>query len=192
MARRRYYRSRRTIPKQKWLTNMCNISINSVSAQATSIGGGLSYLYTTDIITNTSNVTATYNGATVNGTNASILKTGRWKCKGVIVSGFEALNYMIGLMYIPEGYTLSNSTLYENGTIIYKHPEWLLCWKRFDYSNAGQSNDFSLSSRLKRNLNSGDKIVMFLLANNSSGSPVNINASTSLLRATVTYVCRSN
>lgn len=192
MARRRYYRSRRTIPKQKWLLNMCNVSVYSNTTQTTSISGGQSYLYTMDIISNTTNTTQTTNTNTISSSNSTILKTGRWKCKGIIVSGFEALNYMVGIMYIPEGYTITSSGIFESGSVMYKHPEWVLCWKRFDYSNAGQSNDFSLTSRLKRNLNSGDRIVMFLLANNASGSAVNINANTSLLKATVTYVCRTN
>ena len=192
MARRRYYyRTRRTVPKQKWLTNMCAVNINSVSGQVTTIGNSYSYIYSTDIIRNTSNKVVSPD--TTIYTNATILKTGRWKCKGIISSGFEAFNYLVGLMYIPEGYTITNtSTTIDYQTVIYQHPEWVLCWKRFDYTNAGQSNEFSLSSRLKRNLNSGDRVIMFLLINNSSGNPVNIVASTNLLRATVTYVCRSN
>lgn len=193
MARRRYYRSRRTIPRQKWLTNMCNVLINSNSAQNTVINAGYCYLFKAEVIVNTGNLTQVSAQQTSTTTNTSILKTGRWKCKGVITAGSEALNYMVGLMYIPEGYdTTISSTTVISQTVVFRHPEWVLCWKRFDYTNAGQSNEFSISSRLKRNLNSNDKIVMFLIMDNASAGNVTINSGVSLARSTVTYVCRTN
>lgn len=160
MARRRYYRSRRTVPRQKWLTNMCDVRIETGS-DSTVIGSGVTVLFTADIITNESNQNGTTNGNAGLTSNATILKTGRWKCKGVI-TGIYATNYIIGMMYVPEGYNTNETSGIISQSVVYRHPEWVLAWKRVDYTDASQSNEFSLSSRLKRNLNSGDKVVFLL------------------------------
>ena len=189
MARRRYYRSRRTIPKQKWLTNMCN-SVIKTGSEADVFGSGVSGFFYVPIITNRVNQTSiTSSSGTTS--NATILKTGRWKCKGVITGGIFSVNYMVGLMYVPEGYQVSDAGYIEE-TIVYRHPEWVLCWKRFDYSDAAQNNEFSLSSRLKRNLNAADSIIMFLIVENQTGTQLTIPANTTIARATATYVCRTN
>lgn len=194
MARRRYYRSRRTVPRQKWLINMCDVRIDVPTAQDVELGTETSYIFSTPIIINESNQVLSSTMASApqpTATNATILKTGRWKVKGVISTGLQTtLDYMVGLCYVPEGYTLSNNGSMTN-TLPYKHPEWVLAWKRFDFINLGQSNEISLSSRLKRNLNSGDRIVLFVIAYSARGATT-IPGSSPVLRATVTYVCRSN
>ena len=55
-----------------------------------------------------------------------------------------------------------------------------------DYNNAAQRNEFSLSSKLKRNLNTGDQIIAFRICINraTSGQPVS--------SVVGNYVCRTN
>lgn len=186
MARRRYYRSRRVYPKQKWLPVNNELGMNGIEILAAS-----NFLTTVQPITENSSRNITDGGGNVS--SATIIKTGRFRIKGVLsVNTGAAMSYIIGIAYVPEGYVI-NQTATGIGnlgnTFFYKHPEWILCWTRMDFSNASQGNEFSLSSRLKRNLNTGDQIVVFRIAVNSStnnGSPV------SSIRATISYVCRSN
>ncbi len=68
--------------------------------------------------------------------------------------------------FIPEGYVASPLT-------ISQHPEWLMGWKSFrlrDYGDSGARADLaqiSFSSRLARNLKSGDSIAVLIQAYNT-------------------------
>ena len=185
MPRRRYYRSRRTYPKQKWAINVNqhNFSVPIAGAQCYSIQGNL-------LIENPArNTTA---GATVN-TASSILKCAHVKIKGVVDSGMlNGQSILIALMYIPEGITpdaASTALDYMGNTIFYAHPEWILAWTRMDYSNAAQRNEFSLSSRLKRNLNPGDtvRLVVYNINTNTGGATAVVH-----LTGTASYCVRAN
>lgn len=187
MARRRYYRSRRVYPKQKWLPVNNELGMNGLEML-----GAASFVTTVQPITENSSRNITDGGGNVS--SATIIKIGRVKIKGVLSVSTTggAVSYIIGIAYVPEGYTI-NQTATGIGnlgnTFFYKHPEWIMCWTRIDYNNAGQGNEFSLSSRLKRNLNTGDQIVAFRIAVNSS---TNNGSAVSSIRATISYVCRSN
>lgn len=182
--RRRYYRVKKTYPKQKWLINNNEIVINGMTVNA----GNYVLLY--EPITQNPSRTLTSGAGTQ--TSASILKTGRFRFNGVFNSAATYINYIVGISFIPEGYTITANTNVDVSTLgecfFYKHPEWLLSWKRLDYSASNQINEFSLSSRLKRNLNSGDGIVFFVIAVNKT----NTNVQISNIDGTVSYVCRSN
>lgn len=188
MARRRYYRARRVYPKQKWLPVNNELGMNGSDALP-----GAAFIITTQPITQNTSRNIDDGGGNVS--SATIIKVGRVKIKGVITSSTTTgigMSYIIGIAYIPEGYAISQTAngLGSLGTsFFYKHPEWIMCWTRMDYSNAGQGNEFSLSSRLKRNLNTGDQLVVFRIAVNSNASdPLPVSA----IRATISYVCRSN
>lgn len=187
MARRRYYRSRRVYPKQKWLPVNNELGMNGLEIVAAS-----TFVTTTQPITENSSRNITDGGGNVS--SATIIKVGRFRIKGVlsVSSTGIGVSYIIGIAYVPEGYSI-NQTASDIGnlgnTFFYKHPEWIMCWTRLDYTNASQGNEFSLSSRLKRNLNTGDQIVVFRIAVNSS---TNSSTSVSPIRATISYVCRSN
>lgn len=83
-----------------------------------------------------------------------ILKFGRLKIKGDI--RFSATNVaqftscMIYCVFVPEGSTL-------NINLISNHPEYLLGWTSVSLDSG---STFSLTSTLKRNLNSGDSIAL--------------------------------
>lgn len=188
MARRRYYRSRRVYPKQKWLPVNNELGMDGRDSLP-----GAGYVITTLPITQNSSRNIDDGGGNVS--NATIIKIGRVRIKGVIMASTTTgigMSYIIGIAYIPEGYAISQAPvgITSLGTsFFYKHPEWIMCWTRMDYSNAGQGNEFSLSSRLKRNLNTGDQIVVFRIAVNSNeATPLPVSA----IRATISYVCRAN
>lgn len=186
MARRRYYRVKRVYPKQKWLPVNNELGMNGVEML-----GASTFLTTTQPITENSGRNITDGGGNVS--SATIVKIGRVRIKGVLSSTTGAsMSYIIGIAYVPEGYVINQTatSIADLGnTFFYKHPEWIMCWTRMDYSNGGQGNEFSLSSRLKRNLNTGDQIVAFRIAVNSS---TNIGSAVSSIRATISYVCRAN
>lgn len=185
MARTRYYRTKRVYPKQKWLPVNNEIVIGPFASLNAN-----SYAVMYKILTQNEVRTTTDGGGNISG--ASIVKTGRFKFKGTVfqVAGAD-VTHLIGLAYIPEGYTIpqtssSNDNIGE--CFFYRHPEWILAWTRMDYNNAAQRNEFSLSSKLKRNLNTGDQIIAFRICINraTSGQPV------SSVVGTVSYVCRTN
>ncbi|AUX80740.1 capsid protein [Cattle blood-associated circovirus-like virus] len=68
------------------------------------------------------------------------------------------------IMYLPEGAAASIE-------MIQSHPEWIMAWSPINVNmgtvSTSQPQDqnvekFSMSSRLKRNLNSGDKIILVI------------------------------
>lgn len=76
---------------------------------------------------------------------------------------------LCAIMFIPEGYTLSVDS-------ITQHPEWVMGWKTFRLNDSASSVSFptqtsvSFSSKLARNLKSGDKVVFIVQMSNASPS----------------------
>ena len=158
MPRTRYYRSKRVYPRQKWSinTNTYVGSVGATNAQCFSIAE-------IPIIENPSRNNQAGNPAT---TSAQILKAGRVKVKGVILSGMaQGQTCLLAIIYLPEGVSAvaQNAAMNTQGnSIFYTHPEWVMAWTRVDYTNAAQRNEISLTSRLKRNLNPGDKLALVM------------------------------
>lgn len=101
-----------------------------------------------------------------------IVKTGNFKVQvdayAVVTTADRSLvNAIAFIAYVPQGYTLDGNTgtrytVMQN--FLKQHPEWVMCWKQLDFtSSSGTASpdavSVSFSSRLKRNLNSGDKII---------------------------------
>lgn len=154
----RYRRYRRTIvraPKRKWGSNIA--SFNSVTT-----GNPASQFASFKLVGNS---------AQSSNPTPVILKVGNFKIQGdVFVTPGAASSktaVSIYIIYIPEGITLSSA---DNARgLVIAHPEWVMAWK-FINSNVstGTANEngesFTFSSRLKRNLNSGDSIHLLCLA----------------------------
>lgn len=88
-------------------------------------------------------------------------------------------NYLnVYLMYIPEGVTMTSDTPRN-------HPEWILAWKGINAISHADKEGIVLSSRLSRNLNSGDGVYLLFSGNSSSNITLNFVA-------TSTYVSRAN
>lgn len=94
--------------------------------------------------------------------------------------GAYAVDYFnVYLMYVPEGITINTDTPKN-------HPEWIITWKGIDNSTGNGIENIVMSSRLARNLNSGDGIYLIFAGYNS------LESRTFKMAATTTYVSRAN
>lgn len=104
------------------------------------------------------------NAAQNNTPTPTLLKFGRCKIKGDIRTDVaNNNNYVSGIMYVfyyPEGFT--------NGPdLIAQHPEYIMGWTQISLDSG---NGFSFSSALKRNLNSGDKILLMFIVDSTNST----------------------
>lgn len=145
----RYYKYRRTYfkkvyPRKRWAscmkTGLLDITIQPGNLVGTSVA---------DLCKNSSDGS---------NPNPVIVKFGRFKMKGDLRYSAGAARAvstcMVYIMYVPEGVTL-------NLNFITAHPEYLLGWTCLSLESGGS---FSLSSSLKRNLNTGDRIQAYFYA----------------------------
>lgn len=146
MARRRYYRyPRRTVAKKKWASNYKSGTINTTADNQWTI--------------------LVENKAQADAPTPTIIKTGNFKVQGdCYITNLSAEAFRgavkVHVLFVPEGW--ANADI---ANIPAQHPEWILCWCVVDTTisnanTAADGNKFSMTSRLKRNLNSGDKIVI--------------------------------
>lgn len=179
------YRTRRVYPKQKWAINAVQYNFATPAPAASNFT-----IQSSPLIENPARNTVS--GSSVS-TASSILKCAHIKIKGVLPLGMiQGQNALITLMYCPEGVNpnLASTSLDNIGsTIFYSHPEWIMAWTRMDYASFSQKNEFSLTTRLKRNLNPGDTIRLIVYNINTSTEN---NASNINLSATASYCCRNN
>lgn len=153
MARRRYYRVRRVYPKQKFssLMKQTNTTQTLTSGQTTQFAA---------------------NDLVVNGTESStptptIIKFARVKMTGTVSTSVatseigKLFAVRLFIVYCPQEYT------YDSYSKITAHPEYIIASRDLPM-NPVQRNTFTLSSRLKRNLNSGDKIQYVIAINKDS------------------------
>ena len=101
-----------------------------------------------------------------------VVKTGNFKIQGdCLVSSqnniTSPVQVIVYIMYLPEVVVAQANAV----TAIQDHPEWIMAWKVVDVTNGVQtsnSSSFSFSSRLKRNLNSGDCVALVTVVKNPS------------------------
>lgn len=92
----------------------------------------------------------------------------------IISTNVSIRNNFYAIMFIPQGFTPTVNTPQE-------HPEWIMVWRSVDTTTTGSTTaqnipNVQMSSRLTRNLNSGDSIVLYQTAiNPSTGGPVTIS-----------------
>lgn len=169
----RYYRRRYTRvvkPKKKWASNLRDIDIkHSTTAGNTNKGG-----YCQVLCVNSNEVT----GSTATAPTPTIIKTGNYKVQCDCLFTATAaespnMELVLYIMYLPEGVFTDVQIPSMNYTtlkgIVTKHPEWILAWRQFDSGHFLTQNPMNVervqfSSRLKRNLNSGDSVCAVLLA----------------------------
>lgn len=113
---------------------------------------------------------------------ATVIKVGNMKisfeCESsanrtVIASG------VMFIMFVPQG--LTPTADYPS-----QHPEYIMTWRSFNPT--GGIGAVTMQSRLKRNLNSGDKVIILYKIRNDDATA----AITIAVRATATYVCCAN
>lgn len=111
------------------------------------------------------------NSAQVNTPTPTIIKAGNFKINADITLQYTATSYITHLVavvvFLPEGLDpLTNAAL---GATLTAHPEYIMAWRQLDTNSisgsaiASSVQSVTFSSRLKRNLNSGDRIVFGIL-----------------------------
>jgi len=151
---------------KKWSPVLTHAGVTQdIASRATSFTTG-------DLCINSSNITTA--------PTATVIKAGNFK----VVADVNVSNPFNGsgrmyVMYLPQGYTPTIDTPEQ-------HPEWILCWRGFEPGLSGLQS-ISMQSKLKRNLNSGDRISLFCSTVNLSTSESNLS-----LSITVSYVCCAN
>lgn len=171
----RYYRRRytRTLvkPKKKWASNFKGVNVGD-----------------NNTVTNTA-VAALLcqNSVQTALPTPVIVKTGNFKAQldiiGAVQNARTALVITAYILYVPEGVaptTTGGASFNSWSQIIDNHPEWIISWKMVSsdvIAVQGQDANYDriqMSSRLKRNLNSGDSIYLVVLSvGQSSGLQVN-------------------
>lgn len=151
---RRYYRRRPIVvrPKKKWASNLITLSFPIESSD------------------NIPGRTLVQNSTQSSTPTPTIIKVGNFKVAVDVSYTFAAApsilpNCTLYVIFLPEGISIGSNA--ELGGLVTAHPEYVLAWKRLDFDYATSSGTYnsrsiSVSSRLKRNLNSGDKIFLGL------------------------------
>lgn len=159
MARyRRRYRTIVRAPKKKWATNIYRF--NQPATGTTTAQFAI--------------IPLVQNAAQSSSPTPVIVKTGNFKIQGDVSSAVSAagpVDISVYVMYMPEGVAPTDAGGIQN--LINAHPEWVMAWKFISGNSAvvaGLENHetYTFSSRLKRNLNSGDRIQLLCLANSSN------------------------
>ena len=135
---KRYYK--KLFPKKKWATNITSDTL--------------------DVVLNTNDKTASRdalicrNAVQTDYPTPVILKAGRFKIKGDVrfsqTNVAQFTSCMVYCLFVPEGAT-------PEILLISNHPEYLLGWTSISLDSG---STFSLTTTLKRNLNSGDSIYL--------------------------------
>lgn len=170
----RYYRRRYTRvvrPKKKWASCITRWNGESVTGP-----------YVTTLASN----------SVQSGTpTPSILKVGNFKITVDLVAKFsqtQTMNLMaiVYILFVPEG--IQDSEVYNLPT---QHPEYIMATKvaggSFQSGTVLSLDTVNMSTRLKRNLNSGDKIVMYMEFAVGTDLPSTVG-----LTGNVRYWCCSN
>lgn len=165
----RYRRYRRTIvraPKKKWcsIIKEVEIAVQNATESANSVSDG---------------VTLAENKSETTAPTPVIIKTGNFKFQGDFriqypsgstVSPQNVITAHLYIIYVPEGF---GPSFKGDLSFVKSHPEWILAWRVFDINQAPQTlgtaidgGRIVMSSRLKRNLNTGDKIRSILIGDN--------------------------
>ena len=167
MARyRRRYRTIIKAPRKKWASNFKDVNMETTNPS----GVEADVVVFKEMAENKSETTSP---------TPVIIKTGNFKVQGDYYVKNNSTEYIQGhsptgmlyIMYLPEGIAISSPP--NTQTLIQNHPEWIMGWKTIDFDTisigGGDSaavTKISLTSRLKRNLNSGDKVICVVLIQN--------------------------
>jgi hypothetical protein len=126
------------------------------------------FLTTVDLITNPANVNT-------NQLTGYVETIGHFSIDCTFEGASTLNNVAMFIMYIPEGYNI-DTTVGNSLSVINQHPEWIMAYKYLGSptesyeSNVGQGcQPTRLRSRVRRNLMTGDRIVLVLAGKNSAG-----------------------
>jgi hypothetical protein len=91
------------------------------------------------------------------------------------LEGVQSLNNVaMFVMYIPEGYAVED-TVNSNNNVVNLHPEWIMAYKYLGSPTQSSNDQISqgcqptrIRSRVRRNLMTGDRIVLIISGTNSA------------------------
>lgn len=161
MPRRYYtrYRPRAYVKRRKWSPTLLQNNFTLTAASGTTA------FQTSVLCANSSNQGSTTPVST-------IIKVKNFKIVLDITSTSNQLrNNFYAIMFIPQGFQVTSNTPQE-------HPEWIMVWRTIDMTSTASTasgtgiQNYQMSSRLTRNLNSGDSVVLYHSAINPSDSAV--------------------
>lgn len=151
----RYRKYSRRNRRKTWSTRLTNISVS----QLANPGVGF-FVYRTLATNPAQDDNTVFQRFTVKNVHAQVnieLQSGS-------VDTVENLQHYI--MYVPQGYTLSESLPYD-------HPEWIMAHRFLGSPQPDQSNYYppqTLFTRLARKLDTGDRIIYLLLGTHTGSS----------------------
>nr|ANB82429.1 capsid protein [Porcine serum-associated circular virus] len=149
---KRYYK--KVYPKKRWASNLLS------KALAVTLPNG--------VASNASTSTICENAVQSSKPTPTILKFGRVKIKGdVRTNANNAANFTsanVFVVFVPEGVTLTPQ-------VLNSHPEYIMGWTTLSMDSG---NSFSLTTALKRNLNSGDSIQLLFAVDTISAPQIDI------------------
>ena len=150
---------------KKWSPVMVEIATN------TQVGPSATVAEAQDLCANS--------GSTAQAPTATVIKTGNFKvsfdCASTSTNPVLAAVY---IMFIPQAVEVSQ-------LLPIRHPEWIMNWRTFDLTSNQQA--VTIQSRLKRNLNSGDKVIVLFRFINISNTDIQV-----AIRGYASYVCCNN
>lgn len=110
---------------------------------------------------------------------ATVIKMGNIKASFDMYKNANFLGLAeVYIMFRPQGMAVDAS-------YCVNHPEYIMAWRTFDVINDNQS--ITIQSRLKRNLNSGDSVIIYVRYRSSSAAAGVLN-----IVGIASYVCCAN
>ena len=143
--------------KKKWASMMKDIPLSNVVIDPHATGG--------------SYITMVQNSAETAVPTPTILKVKHAKLSLDFVFDATVLNNgFCCFLYVPQGVVI-------NSGLPVLHPEWIMAWRNIPNDVSATHHQVMLSSKLSRNLNSGDSIVMLFSFYNNASSPTTASVS---------------
>lgn len=110
------------------------------------------------------------------------------------LEGVQSLdNVAMFIMYIPEGYTIQEEGN-TNSSVLNQHPEWIMAYKYLGSPTQSSGDQINqgcqptrIRTRVRRNLMTGDRIVLLISGTNSA-----TQSSTGILWAYLKFASRIN
>lgn len=159
---------------KKWSPVLIEISGNQLN-----IPGQQSSGWSIPLCTNSAN--------TDTAPTATVIKCGNFKVSFEIETGAANYNAVTGrvyIMFVPQGVTADYNWPKA-------HPEYIMGWRHVQVG--GNTSSVTIQSRLKRNLNSGDSIVLIAqIWNYMTNTEQEHNVIVAKLVGACTYVCCNN
>ena len=158
----RYYKYKRyykpVYPRKRWASNIGNITtrIPFSAGQTQSIGS-------TTICTNS---------AQSSNPTPVLIKFGRCKCKIDVqpitmpATGANTLSLVAYLTFIPQGVDMTSPQVAYD--VVKNHPEYVMGWQQISLDSP---SSMSITSKLKRNLNSGDSVQIIFIGGVNNEHP---------------------